>query len=65
MMDPLGNTLAKVKAVLGKKKATIPVEEKWCVWYLGKLLQARGEALYEFILCWWEEVSLHTMTPIL
>ena len=46
-MDPLGNALAKVKEVLGKKKATIPVEEKWRVGYLGKLLQGRGEALYE------------------
>ena len=46
-MDPLGNALAKVKEALGRKKATIPEDEKWRVGYLGKLLQARGEALYE------------------
>ena len=44
-MNPLGNALAKVKEVLGKKKATIPVEEKWRVGYHGNLLQVRGETM--------------------
>ena len=36
-----------VKEALGQKKAIVPSEEAWRVGYLGKLLHARGEALYK------------------
>ena len=45
-LSPLGCSLGKVKAALSMRLAPIPDIERWRVGYLGKLLQARGEALY-------------------
>ena len=45
-LSPLGSSLFKVKTALSLQRAPIPETETWRVGYLGKLLQARGEALY-------------------
>ena len=45
-MSPLGSSLSKMKTALSTRLAPIPEVEKWRVGYLGKLLQARGEAHY-------------------
>ena len=46
-LDPLTSSLVKLKAELGRKLVAVPDEDIWRVKYLGKLLEARGEANYE------------------
>ena len=46
-LNPLGISLGRMKEILGGRLSPIPEVENWRVGYLGKLLQARGEALYE------------------
>ena len=46
-LNPLSISLGRVKEVLGEKLSPIPEEKRCRVGYLGKLLKARGEALYE------------------
>ena len=44
-LSPQGSH-GKVKTALSMRLAPIPEVERWRVGYLGKLLQARGEAFY-------------------
>ena len=46
-LDTLSTSLGKVKLALGKRLAVVPDSDTWRVMYLGKLLEARGEASYE------------------
>ena len=46
-LDPLACSLVKVKAELGSRLEAVPDGDVWRVKYLGKLLEARGEANYE------------------
>ena len=46
-LNPQSISLGRVKEVLGERLSPIAEVEKWRVGYLGKLLQVRGEALYE------------------
>ena len=46
-LDPLACSLVKVKAELGGRVVAVPEGDVWRVKYLGKLLQARGEANFE------------------
>lgn len=45
-MNPLTNSCGKVKAALTHGSVPAPVGDEWRVKYLGKLLEARGEANY-------------------
>ena len=45
-LDPLATSLAKMKEVIGSRLATVPEEDGWRLQYLGKLLEARGDAYY-------------------
>ena len=46
-INPVNCSSSKVKEVLGVKLAVVPDHDSWRVAYLGKLLEARGEAHYE------------------
>ena len=45
-LDPLAASVAKMREAFGKGVATVPDEDGWRLQYLGKLLEARGEAYY-------------------
>ena len=45
-LDTMSTSLDKVKLALGKRLAVVPDSDTWRVSYLGKLLEARGEANY-------------------
>ena len=46
-LDPLACSLVKMKQELGGRLVAVPDGDVWRVKYLGKLLEARGEANYE------------------
>ena len=45
-LDPLATSLAKLKEGIGSRLTTVPAEDGWRLQYLGKLLEARGDAYY-------------------
>ena len=45
-LDPLPTSLVKMKAAVWSRQAAVPVDELWSLEYLGKLLEARGDAHY-------------------
>ena len=46
-LDPLACSLVKVREELAGRLVAVPVGDVWRVKYLGKLLEARGEANYK------------------
>ena len=46
-LNVMAFSLVKVKAKLGSRLVAVPDGDVWRVKYLGKLLEARGEANYE------------------
>ena len=45
-LDPLATSLVKIKAAVWSRVAAVPVDDVWRLEYLGKLLEARGDAHY-------------------
>ena len=45
-LDIMSTSLDKVKMALNQRLAVVPDSDTWRVRYLGKLLEARGEAFY-------------------
>ena len=45
-LDPLATSLVKMKTAIWSKVAEVPVDDVWRLEYLGKLLEARGDAHY-------------------
>ena len=45
-LDPLATSLVKMKAAVWSRVVAVPVDDVWRLEYIGKLLEARGDAHY-------------------